>query len=547
MKRIVFILFFFPFCLLSAQNDTDSLLNVLDKTINNQIIYSNQKESKINSLKNNLKQALIDSRKYEIYRQLFEEYKSFKSDSALIYAQKELQFAREINNADYITEARLDLSSVMSISVMYREAIDILNAIDINKTPKFKADYYHRYINLYAHMADYTVSTQEKIKYKELSNKFWKLLLLENSQIHGSSVTIKFDYLINQEQYDEALRLLVRYYATLKDDKHTKARIAYCISICYKAKKDRELEKRWLILSAIYDLKSSTKEYISLHALAFMLYEDRDVERAYKYIKRSLEDALFCNARLRTDEIAEILPIIDMAYQQQIIIKQRIIITTLIIVSLLSLLLFIAILFVDKQRKKLVASSRDLNKSNDQLKEVNNRFNYTNKELKKTNNILSETNNIKEVYIGQYMSQCSEYIDKIDNYRRSLNRRATSGKIDELLQDLKSKYIVDNELKEFYNNFDTSFLKLFPDFVKEFRKLLIDDELLQLKPGQLLNTELRIYALIRLGITDGAKIANFLRCSTSTIYNYRTKIRNKAIGNRDEFEKNVLQIGILTE
>lgn len=145
------------------------------------------------------------------------------------------------------------------------------------------------------------------------------------------------------------------------------------------------------------------------------------------------------------------------------------------------------------------------------------------------------------------MDQCSEYIDKLDNYRRSLNKTASSGKVDDLFQAIKSKQFIEDELKEFYTNFDITFLQLFPGFVEEFKKLLTDDEYLQLKQGQLLNTELRIYALIRLGISDSVKISHFLRCSLSTIYNYRTKIRNKAIGQRDEFEEKVMLIGASNE
>ena len=142
------------------------------------------------------------------------------------------------------------------------------------------------------------------------------------------------------------------------------------------------------------------------------------------------------------------------------------------------------------------------------------------------------------------MDQCSEYIDKLDNYRRSLNKLATTGKTEDMMHLIKSNQLIEDELKEFYHNFDITFLQLFPDFVEEFSKLLSDDEGFQLKQGQLMTTELRVFALIRLGITDSVKISHFLRCSLSTVYNYRTKMRNKALGNRDEFEEKVMQIGI---
>ena len=264
-------------------------------------------------------------------------------------------------------------------------------------------------------------------------------------------------------------------------------------------------------------------------------------------MKRSLDDALFCNARLRTYEISKMMPIIDKAYQHQTESRQSLMMKTIIIVSVLSILLMIAIFFVYRQMKKVAIARQSLSSANKQLNDLNNELSKINSEIKDTNRTLSESNLIKEEYIGRYMDQCSEYIDKLDNYRRSLNKTATSGKIEDLFQAIKSKQIIEDELKEFYTNFDITFLQLFPNFVEEFKKLLVDDEYLQLKQGQLLNTELRIYALIRLGISDSVKISHFLRCSLSTIYNYRTKIRNKAIGQRDEFEERVMLIGTTNE
>lgn len=145
------------------------------------------------------------------------------------------------------------------------------------------------------------------------------------------------------------------------------------------------------------------------------------------------------------------------------------------------------------------------------------------------------------------MDQCSAYIDKMDEYRKSLGKIAASGKLEELFQKLKSSQYIDDQLKDFYENFDDTFLQLFPHFVEEFNKLLVEDEQIHLKNPHRLNTELRIFALIRLGITDSIKIAQFLRYSVTTIYNYRTKARNKAKGNREEFEKNVIKIGYKQE
>jgi len=540
-------LFFLSVLVLSAQNTSDSLLNELDITVENFQQYATQKELKMNKLKELLIYSSSDSLKYDICCKLYDEYKSYKSDSALTYARRKLQIAEKLKNNRSIIDSRLNLASIMGVTGMYKEALDILGTVDIENATDLKAYYFHIYRTLYGFMTDYAVSMQEKRKYDELTSAYRDSLLASNEPSSSPHIMVKSDQLIVRKQYDEALNLLLKYFPTIKDDIHTKAIIAYSIAQAYEGMNERTLQKKWLTISAVNDLQSATKEYISLRTLAFLLYEDGDVSRAYNYMKRSLDDALFCNARLRTYEISKMMPIIDKAYQVQTESRQRLMLITLISISILSVLLIIAVFFVYRQMKKLALARKNLSEVNEQLSELNHELSRINIELKDANRTLTESNLIKEEYIGRYMDQCSKYIDKLDNYRRTLNKTAVSGKIDDLLQAIKSKQFIGDELKEFYTNFDNTFLQLFPGFVDDFKNLLIDDEYLQLKSGQLLNTELRIYALIRLGISDSVKILHFLRCSLSTIYNYRTKIRNKAVGSRDEFELKVMLIGLATE
>ncbi|VBB48707.1 Regulatory protein SusR [uncultured Paludibacter sp.] len=537
------ILLVFPVFLFS-QNNIDSLLKVLDKIVDDYQFYSEKKEKNIAQLKELLAYTSSENQQYDICAKLFDEYRSYKSDSALIYARKKLEIAEFLNEKPKINDARLNLASIMGVMGMYKESIDILNAVDINDSPDLKAYYFHIYRTVYGFMSDYAVSNQEKTRYDYLTANYRDSLLIVNAPSSGPHVMVKSDQLIVNGQYDEALKILLPYFPTIKDNMHDKAIIAYSIAMAYKGRNDREQEKYWLTISAINDLESATKEYISLRNLSFLLYESGDINRAYKYIRRSLDDALFCNARLRTFEISQMLPIIDKAYQHQTASRQKLMFITIIIISILSVLLLTAMFFVYRQMKKLSVARKELSKINEQLNSLNNELYSTNNQLKNTNNVLVEANLIKEEYIGRYMDQCSEYIDKLDNYRRSLNKTAMAGKMEELTKSLKSKDLVENELKEFYHNFDITFLQLFPNFVENFKDLLIDDEYLQLKSGMLMNTELRIFALIRLGITDSVKISHFLRCSLSTVYNYRAKMRNKAKGNRDEFEENVMLIGI---
>lgn len=539
---IISICALFPIFLF-GNNDMDSLLKVLDKTVDNYQIYSNKKEAQLNKLKELLKITSTNTQRFNICGQLYDEYRSYKSDSALTYARVKLQIAEKLNDIHSLTNARLNLAAIMGTTGLYKEEMDILNDIDISKTPELKAYYFHIYRTVYGYMADYTVTSQENIRYNQLTAAYRDSLLVVNPPNSATHIMVKSDQLIVQKKYDEALALLISYYPTIKGDQHTKAIIAYSIALAYLGKNDRKLEKQWLAISAMYDIQSATKEYISLRRLAFLLYEDGDVDRAYKYIRRSLEDALFCNARLRTYEISQMLPIIDKAYQNQTEARQRQLVTSLVSISILSFFLLIAIVLVYRQMRKLSAARKELSLVNEQLNKLNHELSYTNNQLNSTNETLVEANLIKEEYIGRYMDQCSHYIDKLDGYRRLLNKTAAAGKIQDLLNAIKSKQFIEDELELFYINFDSTFLQLFPTFVEEFNSLLVDHEDTQLKQGELLNTELRIFALIRLGIKDSVKISHFLRYSLSTIYNYRTKLRNKAVCPRNEFEDKVMLIG----
>jgi hypothetical protein len=237
------------------------------------------------------------------------------------------------------------------------------------------------------------------------------------------------------------------------------------------------------------------------------------------------------------------LPIITESYQQQNETNRLQLVVFLISASFLALVLLALLFLLFKQMKKLSDAKKDLSLANEKLSELNAELNTFNEKLNLSNNTLTEANFLKEIYIGRYMDQSSDYLGKLDEYQRKLNVLATTGKINDLVSAVKSKKYIENELKEFYANFDKTFLQLFPNFIRDFNALIIPDEAIQLKEGEQLNTELRIFALIRLGIKDSAKIAVFLRYSISTIYNYRSQLKNKSAGPRDEFEEKVMQIG----
>lgn len=547
-KMILVLLVILLPCTLWAKEEenTSGLLREIDEMIRNRPAYGALKEARITNLKKLLAQATSDEQRYGFCGQLFDEYRAYNLDSSYVYALRKQELAIRMGKQENLNDAKMNMAEFMGTTGMYKEALEALHSIDRATLAQHLVPYYyHLHRTIYGLMGDYAMVEQEKREYYRLTDLYRDSILLVN---HADTLTytlVRADQLTIHAQYDEAIGMLQSYYQRSSNDEHVRALIAYTLSEAYRLKGDKEQQKHYLAISAIADLKSAVKEYVSLRKLASLVYEEGDVDRAYNYLKCSLEDATFCNARLRTLEISQVFPIIDRAYQLKTEKQKQQMKTSLICISLLSIFLLAAIFFVYKQMRKVASARSEVLNANTLLQVLNEELHHSNLQLKEMNHTLTEANYIKEEYIGRYMDQCSTYLEKTDLYRRSLNKIASAGKIEDLYKAIKSSQFLNEELKEFYANFDMTFLQMFPNFVEEFNALL--SEPLQPKQGELLNTELRIFALIRLGITDSTKIAQFLRYSVTTIYNYRTRVRNKATGERDEFESKVMKIGKIEE
>lgn len=547
MKKIVIFLCIYTVGLLhlhAADDRADSLLLKLDQTIKERPTYMEKKEQKLNELKKQLHRNISDEDRFSILGTLLDEYRSFNTDSALHVVQEREQIALRLGNRVDIDNARMNRADILGMTGMYKEVMDLMNGIHSDQLSEdIKPYYYHIYRTVYGLMADYAVTEHEKKLYSEITDKYRDSLIQVNKDNLLIYTLVQSDQYNVYGEYDKAIRLLTDYLALQNDYEHDVAICAYTLSESYRLKGDKEKEKEYLIISAIADMQTAVREYISLRKLAVLLYQEGDIERAYSYVKLCMEDAAACNARLRKLEILEIFPIINDAYQQKTEKQQEQMKWALISISLLSIFLLLAIFYVYKQMKKVAAARREVIDANKQLKVLNEELHCSNAQLKEANHSIAENSYLKEEYIGRYMDQCSVYLEKMDNYRRSLGKIAATGNVEELYKNIKSSKFIEGELKEFYTNFDNTFLQLFPTFVEDFNALLAEGEQISLKPNERMNTELRIFALIRLGITDSVKIAQFLRYSVTTIYNYRTKTRNKAAGERDRLEQEVMKIG----
>ncbi|MDR0829518.1 MAG: DUF6377 domain-containing protein [Prevotellaceae bacterium] len=528
------LLFVSAACCFAADN-LGALLNQLDQTIAQRQTYTDIREHRILELKQMLKTPNIsDGQTYELNTRLYSEYKTYNCDSAFYHAENALRIAELLGKEHFINEAKLNKISVFNVIGMYKEALDLLQSINKNVlSNELKIKYFNIQKEVYS---NYSNNNVYAVEYKKISDNYRDSLLnlLDKNSEHY--LIVYSEKLLEAGRVDEASEILFGLLKAVEPENHLFAVLTYGIADVFLAKGDKEKAKIYCAKSAAADLKNAIKENASMQALALLLYESGDLKHAYKYIKYSLEDAVFCNARLRTFEISRIFPIIDDAYQEKTQKQKKQLTFYLVLTAILSFFLIIAVAYVYKQMKKLSKARKELSNINLQLNGLNSQLQNYNKEL-------SEANHIKEEYIGHFLDLCSAYIDKLEDYRKTLHRKAADSKIDELFKMLKSTEMVDKEVTELYQNFDKIFLSLFPTFIEDFNTLMLPEEHFVRKQGELLSVEMRICALIRLGITDSSKIAKFLRYSSNTIYNYRAKIKTKASVPREDFEKTIMKIG----
>ncbi len=528
----------------SATNRLDSLLCLLDKTIAESHIYTLKRQAHIRQLKSKENATTLSSlAQYDLNMMLYQEYKAFVCDSAIHYLSRNIEIATRMHDPDRINESKLLLSYLLASCGMYKEAVDMVQSVDRKSlNNRFLKQYYSCYDHAYGELGYYTQDKMNAGYYWQISSAYKDSLYAILDPMSDEYLTMQETSFRDNDKYAEALRINDQRLTVTPFGTPRYANVAFYRSLIFKRNGDKEQEKYYLALSAISDIQSAITDHASLWTLAEILYEEGDVERAYRYIRFSWNETKFYNARLRSWQSSGILSLIDKTYQAMMERKNDQLEQYLLLITVLMLLLLGALTYIYRQMKKLSVARNRLEEANGQLKSLNGELKEMNLCLQSTNVELSESNQIKEEYIARFIKLCSTYIDKLDAYRRMVNKKASANQVAELLKMTRSQEALDKELEELYANFDSAFLHLFPDFVRKFNTLLQDDEQIILKKGELLNTELRIFALIRLGIEDSSQIAEFLRYSVNTIYNYRAKVKNKARISRDDFENRVLNI-----
>ncbi len=534
MKHTICFLIASVLCAVGTFGNTDNnkLLNELDKVIMNKAMYRIEKENGLDELKLRLSGTSSPQLKYDICDSLFRGYLHYQADSALLYINRKIELNKTICNPQLTYEIKINRAEVLGVMGMYNEAFLELQRLDASRLDRKTLIYYYKTCRAcYGWMSDYALGIASKEEYQKSTNAYRDSILLTIGPGVEHDIVWAEKMLLNGDS-DIAMRKLLEEMNNLSGEEplenQLKSYIYYTLSEVYKSRNDRDKEIYYLALTSISDLKSSIREYASLQKLAHLMYESGDVNRAYNYLSRSMEDAVSCNARLRFIEVSQFFPIIDEAHNMEQQKDKRILRCFLITLSLFGVALIILVIFLYRWMKRLTAIRRFQSMTNQRMSEVNKK--------------LEETGKIKDVYIAKYLDRCANYLNKLDAYRRSLVKLAVTSRIDELFKAIKSEQFISDERKNFYNEFDRSFLELFPDFVNAFNSLIVEEGRIYPKSGELLTTELRIFALIRLGVTDSNRIASFLGYSLATIYNYRSKMRNKAIGSKERFEQDVMEL-----
>ena len=537
VKRLLFV-FFWLACLgdALASGQTDSVLRRLEEVMADRAAYDAKKEQQLQTLSRLAqRRSLSPAEQYEAHLQLIEAYQKYQVDSAVAYVRKNRAIAATLNDPRIHSQAAIQQAWLFATEGLYIESKSLLDSIDrASLSPGLLPHYYETYLSFYSRYGQST----DNVGHYQMSERYRDSLLTVldprslNHQITDATKTL---YEGQERIAESALLTLLRH---TTDENPERALIAYLLGVIYKNRGDSDAQLRYFAMSAITDVVNAIKDNASLQSLALTYYDRGDVEHAYRFMDAAINDAIFCNARYRTVENSTVYPIINASFRALEQAQQTKLHTYLILISLLSVGLIIGIVYSYVQVRRLARTRRALSLTNQRL-------NNLNQVLKDANDNLFEANHIKEEYIANFFDICSLNIEKLEDYRKSLHKKASAGKYEQVLQDLKSTDLAENELAALYHNFDTIFLNLYPTFVSEFNKLLLPDEEILPKPGELLNTELRIFALVRLGISDSVKIAGFLRYSLRTVYNYRTKIRQKARHSREEFEAQVRQIGMI--
>lgn len=526
MRKGFLLLLFFISLESLADSDPQKSLERLNDLITNRDKFLTEKLSRIETLKRSLNQASAGIR-FELYGKIYEEYKSFIYDSAFRYARLLETYAYRMHNPQEIALSKIKIGFVLVSSGLFHETLDTLRTVQLKYLDdSLRAEYYFLMARTHYDLSDFSGDDFYRPYHTANGNAFLDsaITLAPESSLQYLMFTgmknLRLQNILAAEQAFEAMLQRPLTHQQL-------AVVASTLSFIYHYSSRPEMEKEMLIQAAVSDLRSSTKETLAMLNLANLLYKEGDIEHAYTCIKIAMDDANFYGARHRKIQVAAVFPVIEGQRLRTVESHRSALLMYAFVITALTILIVIFSIIIFRQYRRLKLAEQVISDANQQLLEANHQ--------------LTDANKIKEEYVWYYFTATADHITKLDSLKKSLDLKLLTKKQDDV------KFIVDSinirrERDELYNNFDRVFLKLFPGFVSTFNSYFREEDRIVLKEGQLLNTELRIFALMRMGIHDNEKIAKILDYSVTTIYTYKTRIRSKSILENDEFDQRIMSI-----
>ena len=546
MKRsLLYILFLLLPTTLSAGSKTQQLRQKLDNLLEQRKALIDNKNKDINRLKKNLTTSENTLKRLQTYEQLFEEYYVFQFDSAMTYLNKGIELAKETQNTYYYNSNTISKAELLSIGGLYSEAIHEIEQVDttgLDKAQHF--EYYFSLFRIHTYWADFcndkTYTPTHRLKAQEYLKKAMPFCD-ETAKTYEYYLGEYAVFVLNNPQAARAH--YVKAIKQLPQNSRFYAMSCFALSGSYGNEGNTEKQEEFLLLSSIADIENCTMENFALQNLAMYIFEHNkdELDLAQQYIQTALEDAHFYNNRLRIIEISSKLPVIVSSYQQTLNQRNKVQMTAIIAISLLLLFLLSAVFYIVKQTKRLSLQQQELQKNNNQLSELNTQQKELNTQLHDLNALLVDTNRKRERLAKLYIDLCAKYIARLKKQQTLVKRKIKANQITELLSQLSSERLSEEDAATFLSRFDKAFLDLYPDFTEELNSLLLPEGQIQNKSTDELTTEQRIMALIRLGVKESAEIADLLFYSPQTIYNYRSVLKGKAI-NKETFEEEVMKL-----
>ena len=512
-------------CVHTYRHPLASDLERLDSELARMEEYVNEKEAKISTIEGLLaSDDLSLEQKYGLYGQLYQECVAYQFDKAKDILESQEQIAAALEDRSLMNSAVVEKAMLFTTAGMFLEAQELFQQLD---TTTFD---YHQKISWYNARQKFLHDYQEYVRTSGITvpeavniRAYQDLILKNTPKDSPLNHHIYIMRLIEEQRWDEAYSENLRIIEGQNKSSRDYAVQCYWQGfICENLEREEETI-RWWIESAICDIRGAIKDNAALCSVAIKLTDPHDTDRAFRYIRISLDDAIFYNAKLRKVQIASTFPWIEKAYRDSRDLQMKDRSRYLMVTVLVAFLLLVILTYTVRLYRKRQRSAKEIEAKNIQLDAYTKSIMAVEEDLRRTNLDLVEANAAKEEYLGLFLSMCSGYLDKL---RKTLPREQ-----------------YDAELKNFYKTFDTSFLSLYPTFVEDLNALLTEEGRIVVKEGGLLNTELRIFALIKLGITQSSHIASLLRYSVNTIYNYRAQVKNAALSDRENFEENVRKIG----